>query len=272
MKKGMVATLAIALVAVPVASVGAAPNGESLPTQKPDTLVVGLSLPSPQFQTGTPRGTEVRNPKGMEIDMAREIAKALGLSKVEFYNYADFTKVYAPGTKPVDFTLAEVTITAARKKAVDFSTQYMKANQGVMIRKGLTPVPKSINDLKDIVLCAQRGTTGADYIRLKVRPNKPALYPANTTIQYQQLRNGQCDAALYDAPLIGAERAQRPTRYGPIIGQIVTNELYGAVFEKGSPLRPKVDAVIKKLLANGTIGKLAKKWLTADVSKLPILR
>jgi polar amino acid transport system substrate-binding protein len=266
-----IAVLAAALVAVTATSVSAQPTGGTPPTQQPDTLTVGLSLPSPQFQIGQLRGTNVLNPKGMEIDLAREIQKQLGLKKIEFYNFADFTKVYAPGPKPVDFTFAEVTITSARARAVNFSIPYMTANQGVMIRKGLKPVPKSIADLKNLVLCAQRGTTGADYIRLKVRPNKKALFPANTTIQYQQLRNGQCDAALYDAPLLGAERGQRPTAYGPIIGQIVTSEKYGAVFEKGSALRPQVNAILKRLLANGTVGRLSKKWLTADVSKLPIL-
>src|SRR4051812_28033614 len=181
--KMRIAALSAALIAVSAVRGGGEPMGGAPPPQQPDTLTVGLSLPSPQFQIGTPHGTDVPNPKGMEIDMARAIQKALGLKNIKFYNFADFTKVYAPGPKPVDFTFAEVTITSARARAVDFSVPYLKANQGVMIHKGLTPVPKSIADLKNLVLCAQRGTTGADYIRLKVRPTKKALYPANTTIQ-----------------------------------------------------------------------------------------
>ena len=43
-----------------------------------------------------------------------------------------------------DFALAEVTITPARAKAVAFSIPYYNANQGVLIRKGLSPQPKSI--------------------------------------------------------------------------------------------------------------------------------
>src|ERR1700754_315036 len=145
--KFRIAALGAALIALSAAvSASATPNRAAPPTKQPDTLTVGLSLPSPQFQIGTLRGTNVLNPKGMEIDFARAIQKALGLKKIAFYNFADFTKVYAPGPKPVDFTFAEVTITSARAKAIDFSVPYLKANQGVMIRKGLSPEPKSIAD------------------------------------------------------------------------------------------------------------------------------
>ena len=108
-----------------------------------------------------------------------------------------------------------------------------------MIRKGLSPVPKSLADLKNIVLCAQVGTTGAAYIKDRVQPNKKALYPQTTVIMYQQLKSKRCDAALYDAPILGAQRFLEPKAYGPIIAQIITNEQYGAAFQKGNPLRAR---------------------------------
>ena len=146
--------------------------------------------------------------------------------------------MYLPGPKKWDFGLAEMTITAERKKNIDFSVSYINANQGVMIRKGLSPVPKSLADLKNIVLCAQIGTTGAAYIKDRVQPNKKALYPQTTTIMYQQLKSKRCDAALYDAPILGAQRFLEPKAYGPIIAQIITNEQYGAAFQKGTRSAP----------------------------------
>jgi ABC-type amino acid transport substrate-binding protein len=55
-----------------------------------------------------------------------------------------------------------------------------------------------------------------------------------------------------------------------VIGQIVTNEGYGAVFNKGSKLTPLVNKAIKTLKANGTIDKLQKKWL--PFTRVPILK
>jgi ABC-type amino acid transport substrate-binding protein len=42
--------------------------------------------------------------------------------------------------------------------------------------------------------------------------------------------------------------------------------------QKGSKLAPLVDAQIKKLTANGTIGKLQKKWFSIDFGAIPVLK
>jgi polar amino acid transport system substrate-binding protein len=271
MKRLILACAAVAASAV-IATPALAGTTASPPVMHPGVLTVGLSLPSPGFQTGTIRGTTVTSPKGMEVEMAMDIAKKLGLKTVKFYNVTNFSNIYSPAPKPYDFALAEVTITPARAKAVAFSTPYYDANQGVLIRKGLNPVPTSIADLKKLVLCAQTGTTGADYIKSKIRPTKAALYPSTTTIMYQQVQSGRCDASVYDAPILGGQRAQKPSAYGPIVGQIKTGEQYGIVFQKGSKLLPQVNAILKSWKADGTISKLAKKYLTTDVSKLPVFK
>lgn len=271
MKRVILAFAALATTAV-IATPALAGKAAGPPVKTAGQLTVGLSLPSPGFQTGTIRGTNVVNPKGMEVEMGQEIAAKLGIKKVKFYNVSNFSNIYSSAPKPYDFALAEVTITPARAKAVAFSVPYYNANQGILIRKGLSPQPKSIADLRKIVLCAQTGTTGADYIKSKIRPTKTALFPSTTTIMYQQVQSGRCDASVYDAPILGGQRATKPTAYGPIIGQIRTGEQYGIVFEKGSKLLPQVNAILKGWKADGTISKLAKKYLTTDVSRLPIFK
>ena len=77
---------------------------------------------------------------------------------------------------------------------------------------------------------------------------------------------------IYDVPILGGQKATKPSAYGPIVGQIETHEQYGIVFEKGSPLRPPSTRSLKALIADGTVSKLAKKYLTTDVSKLPIFK
>jgi polar amino acid transport system substrate-binding protein len=260
----------VAALAVVAVSAGSAATP---PTKTPGVLTVGLSLPAVGFQSGSVRGTKVSNPKGFEIDLAVAIAKKLGFaqSKINWYNNSNFSTVYAPGPKKWDFTFAEVTITAARAKNVDFSTPYFKANQGVMVRKGLSPIPKTIADLKKLHLCAQTGTTGADYIKTHIKPAK-ADYPATTVIMFQELENGTCDATVYDTPIIASQRKSKPSAYGPIVGTIITNENYGAVFEKGSKLRPLVNAAIVALTKDGTISKLQKKWFNLNFSSLHVIK
>ena len=45
------------------------------------------------------------------------------------------------------------------------------------------------------------GTTGAAYIKAHIKPAK-ALYPSTTSIMYQQVQSKQCDAAIYDIPIL----------------------------------------------------------------------
>jgi polar amino acid transport system substrate-binding protein len=265
--------LAIAVLAIGAACVlpSSASSGE-LPTRTPGVLTVGLSLPSPGFQTGGVRGTNELHPKGMEIELAMDIAQQLGLATVKFSNVAAFSEISSSGPKPYDFALAEVTIDRARARKVTFSTPYYDANLGVLLRKGLSPVPRSIADLRKLVLCAPTGTTGASYIRTRIRPSTAPLFPQLTAEMYQQLLSRRCDVAIYDAPILAGQTASDPSAYGPIVGQIQTGQRYGLVFAKGSKLLPAVNAIIAKMTADGTISKLARKYLRTDVAKLPAFR
>ena len=176
MKKIVLVLTASALaVSLMAATTAGAKRTAAPPTLKPDTLIVGLTPPASGFQVGTLKGTTVVNPKGMEIDLAKAIAAKLGLNKIVWYNQSSFAKSYAPGPKPYDLYFGEETITPERSKNVDYSIPYINADQGAMVRKGLTPLPKSIADLKKLTLCAQAGTTGAAYIKAHIKPDQGAV-------------------------------------------------------------------------------------------------
>jgi polar amino acid transport system substrate-binding protein len=55
-----------------------------------------------------------------------------------------------------------------------------------------------------------------------------------------------------------------------VIGQIVTKEGYGAVMDRGSKLKPFIDQAIRALKADGTIGRLQRKWL--PFTRVPVLK
>jgi polar amino acid transport system substrate-binding protein len=240
------------------------------PTLVPGQLTVAFGDPAVGFAVGTVRGGTVTNPRGYEVDLAKAIAVQLGIPKINWI-YTPWTGLFSPGTKKFDFSLQEATITAQRAKTVSFSTSYFDANQGVLIRKGLTP-PKSQAELKKLQTCAQAVTTGLDWIKTRLHPDKAPLIYQTTTEAFQAVQIGRCDAIVLDVPIVASEKKARPTRYGPVAGQIVTHEQYGAVFQKGSALVAPVNAAIKKLWANGTIPSLQKKWFAIDFTKVPVLK
>jgi polar amino acid transport system substrate-binding protein len=250
----LVAVLAVALTAVAASAQG------SPPTKEEGKLIVGFDLPAPGFWNGRATGTTIRNPTGFEHSLSLAIAKQLGITEIEFLR-SPFGGLFSPAPKKYDFAFEEVTITKARAKVVSFSAPYFEANQGVLIRKGLEK-PTRIADLKSLQTCAQKDTTGLAWIRTKLRPTKrPLVYSASTTASFDAVEAGRCDALILDVPIVVSQSKKKPGAYGGVVGQIVTNEFYGAVMEKGSDFKPFLDRAIKKLKANGTITRLQRKWL-----------
>jgi polar amino acid transport system substrate-binding protein len=260
---------AAALLAVPAASARpAAP-----PTLKAGQLTVGLNPPAVGFQVGTLRGNTVTNPSGFEIDLARAIAAKLGIpaAKISWIN-VPFATLFRPGSKPFDFAFEEATITTARSRVVDFSAPYFDANQGVLLSKSAT-APTSLADLKKMSICAQSATTGLDYVQHKLKaPSSSVHIYSTTSAAFSALQVGRCDAFVMDVPIVASQKKTKPSAYGAVAGQIVTNEKYGAVLAKGSKLTASVSSAIKALIADGTIAKLQKKWFAIDVSKIPVLK
>jgi len=265
LKRLLPAMLLAALVAVPSATA----KRTAPPTLQSGKLVVAFGDPAVGFASGTVRGSTVTNPRGYEVDLAKAIAKGLGLTPV--WMYSSWNALFLPGTKKFDISFQEATITAQRKRTVDFTSSYLNANQGVLISKQTTP-PKSIADLKKLQTCAQTNTTGLDWINSKLHPSKrPLTYPT-TTAAFQAVQLNQCQALILDVPIVALQAKADPGKYGPVAGQIDTHEQYGAVLQKGSKLLPFVDAQIKKLTANGTIGKLQKKWFNLNFASIPVLK
>jgi polar amino acid transport system substrate-binding protein len=262
LKRLLVAALVAASVAVPAAS--AAP-----PVMHPGQLVVAFGDPAVGFAAGTVRGSKIVNPKGYEVDVATLIAKQLGVTPT--WIYTPWTSLFAPGVKKFDVSFQEATITSQRKKTVDFTTSYFDANQGVLLSKS-APAPKSLADLAKLQTCAQADTTGLDYIKTKLHPSKQPLVYQTTTAAFTAVQINRCQALVLDTPIVASQKKAKPGAYGPVGGQIITHEQYGAVLQKGSKLTPEINAAIKKLWASGTISKLQKKWFNLDFSKLPNLK
>ena len=266
--KRLVALVAVATLAVSLAAVAAA-RTSSPPTMHPGQLVVGFGDPAVNFANGKIRGSKYLNPKGYEVDLAAAIAKDLGLKPA--YIYTPWAKLFAPGHKAFDISFQEATITAQRKRTVDFTKSYFDANQGILLSKK-AKTPHSLADLRKLQTCAQTDTTGLDYINNQLKPSKkPLVYPTTTAL-YQSAQLNRCQAVILDVPLVSLEAKSKPGAFGPVAGQIVTHEQYGAVLQKGSKLTKTIDSVMKQLTKNGTIGKLQKKWFNINFASIPTLK
>ena len=259
--------LVAAALALGVPSAAAPP-----PTKRAGELRVALAMPSAGFQVGSVRGRTVVLAKGFEIDLARELARRLELPRVRFLNERLFSRLLAPGEKDWDLALAEISVTPERARRVDFSRSYLQADQGVLLRLGLSRVPRSIADLRALRLCAERSSTGAALVIGTIEPKrKPVLVENPSRLSYALFRQ-RCDAIVADAPALAVLRGQAPDRYGPLAGRIATRERWAAAFEQGSPLRTRVNRALAALERYGTLKRLRERWLGEDTAQLPVLK
>lgn len=241
------------------------------PTLSPGQLTVGVAMPSEGFQVGVVRGSEVLYAEGFEIDLARELALRLELPKAVFVQ-SRFDRLYSAGQKPWDVAIAEITVTPGRRQTVDFTRAYMTVDQGVLASQTLAKIPTTIAGLRSLRLCALRKSTGADVAQRRISPTRPVLLVGNVPSLLLDLQTGRCDAVVYDAPALGTLKARAPERYGPFVGVVKTNEKYGMAVPKGSGLLRRVDRALASLLADGSVDRLERRWVTVDLEKLRVLR
>jgi polar amino acid transport system substrate-binding protein len=228
------------------------------------TLTVGTELPAPPFWIGEDYDSLKG---GFEVDLAKELAKRLGLGQTKFVEMP-FSGLVAGQQCPCDIDFSQVTITPDRAKVVKFTEPYFDANQGVLAKKG-TKV-SSMADAKNLKWGAQVNTTGAAYIADTIKPASEARLFDRTVDAFTALNAGQIQAVLLDTPIVlGAVKAKQ-VRDAEVVGQFKTGEQYGAVVNRDSKNLDAFNQVIKTLKSEGFINQLLQKYFKDQVS-VPVI-
>jgi polar amino acid transport system substrate-binding protein len=239
----------------------------------PGTLTIGTDSPAydPWFSKNDPT-----NGEGFESAVAYAVAEKLGFTG----NQVQWTKVpfnssYAPGQQGrFDFDINQISITPARAEVVDFSDGYYAASQAVIMLKGADADGiTSVDQLKDLRLGAQTGTTSLTAIRDVIQPDSDPVVFKDTNAAKQALLNGQVDAILADLPTafyITAVEIPKGTIVGQFQPETGEQEEFGMLFEKGSPLVECVNQALSVLREDGTLDSIEQRWLS-DVVDVPQL-
>jgi polar amino acid transport system substrate-binding protein len=269
------ALAALALSSMPASAANMIGNCEvsgkkgSIPITSPakaGQFTVEVSLPAPIWWNGdTPESIK----DGMEYCLAAEIAWRAGYDKFELINVG-WDPLVTGQTTDFDLALSEISITDERKKVVDFSTPYFNSDIGVLARAD-TPVDEKT--IKQKTVGVQQATTGAAFVAdvLKMPANQVQVYPDQGDM-FTALAAGQIDAAITDTSIVLAEEVKTNGKH-VVAGQYKTGETYGAIYPKGGANNATLDKIIKSIIDDATMSKLADKYLAAvwgkDPAKVP---
>lgn len=230
-------------------SAAATCSPSTLKTKKAGTFTFGTDQPAyePWFVKNDPTSGQ-----GFESAVAYAVASKLGYDKSAVkWAKVSFNAAIAPGPKTFDADVNEVSITAQRKKFVDFSTGYYDVTQAVITTKGSKIASaRTLAELRNVKLGAQVGTTSYAAILSVIRPNsRPAVFNSNDDA-IAALKNGQIQGLVVDLPTaFYATGAQ--LNNGVIVGQLANGqsapEQFGLVLDKGSSLTSCVSKAVDAL-------------------------
>jgi polar amino acid transport system substrate-binding protein len=215
----------------------------------PNPLVVGSDIPYPPFEAGkSPPYT------GYDIDIVNEIAKRID-TEVKYQDTSFDTIFRDLAQGKFDMVASATTITPERQKEVDFSQGYYETDQSLTVPEGSDI--KTVDDLGGKIVGAQKGTTGAD-TAAETDADSVRTY-GEVDDAFNALKAGQVDAVIND--FSSSADAVKAKGGLVIVQKIVTREVYGLAFQKGSTeLEDAVNGALSDMKDDGTFTKIYEKW------------
>lgn len=263
----IVCAAALALVLAASTSAAGAPSA-----QQPRTLVVALSLGDSALQAGVVRGRDVILARGFEVALARTLARRLGTRVGRFVDVRPRERLLAAGPAAWHLAFAAIEPSRVGGRMAAHSGPYLTTDLAVVLRRGLER-PRRLADLRPRLLCTARGTGALPLILRAVRPTRAPLVAAGTERLQSLVRAGACDAAVLPAVEAGRFVASQPRLLGPVAGRIEHGEGLVVAIARGSGIDVvAVDRELRRLRADGTLGRLARGWLRLDPATLRRLR
>lgn len=242
--------------------------GKFTPAHNGTLTVATAFFPAPGFWEGVPSAPT----GGLEWELAGELAERLGLASVGVVPVA-FGELVTGHLSGADLALSELTPTAEREKVLDFSTPYLVAPPGVVVRPG-TGV-RDLAALRQLRWVVVTGSTLTDIVNDDVRPERSALEVAGRPDALDAIDSGRAEVMLLDLPVALALAKAQPERYH-VTAQLAGTEGLAAALPDRSKNLEAVDTAIRSLVADGTIDRLSRRWLGAELStgdeSLPLIR
>ncbi|MDJ0947033.1 MAG: transporter substrate-binding domain-containing protein [Kiloniellales bacterium] len=198
---------------------------------------------------------------GFDIDLAREMARELGV---------DFVPVNTRWTSIIpsltlgrcDIIISGMSVTEWRRRKVDFSEPYMQVGQTVLLNAELAAQVTAYVDLNDprYKVASKPGTTGEDAVRRLLpqadyRPFESELEAAEAVAE------GKVDALVYDRPFNATFLAMRGGEGLVFLDEPFTEEAIAFAIRKEDPdFLAWLNGFLEKVRADGRYERLRRKW------------
>ena len=207
------------------------------------------------------KGGQVTRFGGFDIDLAREMARALGVAFAPV-NTRWTSIIPALTLGRCDIIISGMSVTEARRQRVDFSEPYMRVGQTVLLSTKLADRVTSHRDLNDPAyrVASKPGTTGEAALK-RFMPEATYVPFESEVAAATAVANGDVDALVYDRPFNATFVAMHGAQDVVFLDEPFTDEAIAFAIRKDDPDFLKwLNAFLGELRADGRYDKLRKKW------------
>ena len=203
---------------------------------------------------------------GYDIDLAKEVAKRLGVQLVP--QPIDWNaKEQELNTGKIDCIWNGFTITDERKQAMAFTKPYLRNAQVVVVKKGSGYTTLAHLKGKTVGLQAGSSAAGAlDAAKAFRASLKDVVEFKDNLTALMDLEARGVDAVVMDL-IVANDNIKRSGKPYTILQETLAPEVFGVGFRKGDlTLRDAVQGALEAMAKDGTLAKVTTKWFGSDIS------
>ena len=207
---------------------------------------------------------------GFEPDLIRALAKEAEIN-IRIINVEWAGLFGGLITNKFDMVISSVTVLEERKERMAFSEPYLKSGLALVVRRNQENI-NSFEDAKknNFLIGAQIGTTAYFFLEKDPAIRKKGYQMYGHAVA--DLINGEIDAVLGESTGTLFYKNKHKPLFEKIkmVGEIMTNEHYAIVLRKeDTALLSQVNSALHKILKDGTVVRLHKKWDLGQAAQVP---
>ena len=199
---------------------------------------------------------------GFDIDMAKEMAKAMGVKFVPV-NTAWDGIIPALITKKFDIIMSGMTVTQERNLKINFADPNIIVGQTILINKKHKNKIKSYKDLNNskYTVTSKLGTTGEQAVKRLIPKCKYKSFETEPEAALEVV-NGKADAFVYDLPYCVVFNAEQGAGKLIFLNEPFTFEPLAWAINKGDPdFLNWLNNFLRQVKNDGRYERIHNKWI-----------
>lgn len=239
-------------------------SGE-VPEEDPNTLVIGMELAYPPFETRDEQG----QPSGVSVDIAQALGASVGRT-IQIENMRFDGLIPALKTGKIDLILSSMTATEERRQSIDFSIPYAQTGLCLLVGADAPIHDPTTLDQPGRSLAVKRGTTGHLFAANTLKNTKILVFDKEDAAVLEVIQ-GKADAFIYDQLSIYRHWSRHPDATRALLEPLRAESWAIGIAKGADDLKSEVNAFLAAFEASGGFDDLAQRYFSKETQQFEAL-